>query len=104
MSSRTYKAKRTPTEPEKPIRLPVIERPRHNPSQGFQDALLGEIKAMCARIEENHIAPTHIMAVEVDRMVKDALNELYHRDLIDVGHALNDRWIKPTEHDAHTPE
>jgi hypothetical protein len=57
---------------------------------------------MCAAVEQKGLAPTQIMAVELGRMVKDALNALYKRGFLAVGDTLNDRWIQPTQTDGDT--
>lgn len=98
-SSKRTPAKTAPVPQERPV-TPRVERPRHVPSQAFQDALLAEIKGMVADIEQAHIAPTHIMWTEIQTLQRDTLNKLYSRNLIEVGNTLNDRWIKPSAPDA----
>ena len=93
--------KAAPVPQERPV-TPRVERPRHVPSQAFQDALLAEIQGMVADIEQAHIAPTHIMWTEIQTMLRDTLNKLYSRNIIEVGNTLNDRWIKPSAPDAQT--
>ena len=94
-------AKTAPVPQERPV-TPRVERPRHVPSQAFQDAILAEIKGMVADIEQAHIAPTHVLRVDVYDLLRDTLNKLYSRNLIEVGNTLNDRWIKPSAPDAQT--
>lgn len=100
-STKLAPAKTAPVPQERPV-TPRVERPRHVPSEAFQDALLAEIKGMVADIEQAHIAPTHIMRTEIQTLLRDTLNKLYSRNLIDVGNTLNDRWIKPSAPDAQT--
>lgn len=100
-SSKRTPAKTAPVPQERPV-TPRVERPRHVPSQAFQNALLAEIKGMVADIEQAHIDPTHIMWTEIQTLLRDTLNKLYSRNLIEVGNTLNDRWIKPSAPDAQT--
>lgn len=98
-SSKRTPAKTAPVPQERPV-TPRVERPRHVPSLVFQDALLAEIRGMVADIEQAHIAPTYIMWTEIQTLLRDTLNKLYSRNLIEVGNTLNDRWIKPSAPDA----
>lgn len=102
-NKRTAPAKAAPAAIERPV-MPRVERPTHVPSEAFQDALLDEIKGIVADIEAAHIAPSHAMMIDLQNLLKNALNGLYRRGLIDVGHTLNDRWIKPTTPDAAKTE
>lgn len=102
-NKRTAPAKTAPAAIQRPV-MPRVKRPTHVPSEAFQDALLGEIKGIVADIEAAHISPSHAMMIELQNLLKDALNGLYRRGLIDVGHTLNDRWIKPSNPTPNAPK
>lgn len=97
----TATAKSAPVAVERPV-TSRVERPRYVPSAAFQDALLTEIKGIVGNVEAAHIAPSHALMTDLQNLLKDALNALYTRNLIAVGHTLNGRWIKPTNPDAET--
>lgn len=100
-TSKRGAAKTAPAPQERPV-VVKVERPTHVPSEAFQAALLAEIRAMVGEVQAAHIAPDHILILDVDRCVKDALNALYRADKINVGQTLNSKWIKPTPTDAET--
>lgn len=93
---RTYAPKTVVEPPVRPVTPPIV-RPRHKPSQEFQDAIVGEINAMIAETEAAHIHPTHVIDKDLTQLLHDALNALYHAGRIQVGHTINNKWIKTTE-------
>lgn len=59
----------------------------------MEEALYNLIKNIQERKSNNGLAPTHVLRVEIDIAVSNALNKLYSEGKISVGRTLNDKWI-----------
>lgn len=82
-SAPTFKA-----EPLKPIEPVTVE-----PSEGFKEALLGELRRLEAAKRAARRVPEHTLYGELQRHIGATLNALYTDRLITVGHTINDKYI-----------
>lgn len=63
------------------------------PTEEFRAALLSELKYIERKKSETGRIPTYTIQMELKRHIAHTLNSLYKDGKIDVGDALNDKYI-----------
>jgi hypothetical protein len=59
----------------------------------MEEILYQLIKDISERKSMEGIAPTHVMKIDIDRLVANSLNNLHKQGRIKVGRTINDKWI-----------
>lgn len=60
----------------------------------MKETLLKIIQEEQERKEREGIIPTHTLRLDLNRIISNALNELYREGKIEVGPTVNDKWIR----------